>query len=295
MVHLKSVEALQNLVNDFLKKEIRADTDQALLLDAMQYSVNAGGKRLRPALTLRMIDAFNQGQQDLEMYLKAVCAVELLHTYSLIHDDLPAMDNDDLRRGLPTNHKKYGDAVAILAGDGLLTLAFQWLVDNDLNNQIARSLTMQLAKSAGPAGMVAGQVIDVSNEGKHLSYIEVQNLHAKKTGALIEYAMQAAGIMVNANQEVIKVMASFGGHYGLAFQIYDDLMDQIGTTAKMGKLIHKDDLEAKNTYPGLFGVEGTEQKLAEVLLLAQKDLTRLAKITPIKVTDFDDLLAYFKI
>jgi len=157
MVHLKSVEALQNLVNDFLKKEIRADTDQALLLDAMQYSVNAGGKRLRPALTLRMIDAFNQGQQDLEMYLKAICAVELLHTYSLIHDDLPAMDNDDLRRGLPTNHKKYGDAVAILAGDGLLTLAFQWLVDNDLNNQIARSLTMQLAKSAGPAGMVAGQ------------------------------------------------------------------------------------------------------------------------------------------
>ncbi len=292
---LTTIDELQQTIDDFLSRSIEPDTDQSLLHSAMQYSVNAGGKRLRPALTLRVIQALQRDNFELGKYLKAASALELLHTYSLIHDDLPALDNDDLRRGMPTNHKKFGDAIAILAGDGLLTLAFQWLVDNPLNDQVTRNLTLQLSHYAGPAGMVAGQVIDISNEGSQLTYPELQNLHLKKTGALIEYATQAGGIMAGATAEQQALLLSFGRHYGLAFQIYDDLMDQTSTTEQMGKAVHKDAVEEKNTYPGLFGIDGTKDKLSAVIKDAKADLEKLSAISPIKKTDFDDFLVYFKI
>lgn len=288
-----TLSELKTQIDDYLDRALPQDIDQPTLSKSMCYSVTAGGKRLRPALTLATVEMLG-GRID-ENTLRAACALELLHTYSLIHDDLPAMDNDDLRRGEPTNHVKFGAGMATLAGDGLLTLAFQWLTDNELPIEVQARLTLALAKAAGPSGMVAGQARDIEGEGKHLKLAELQYLHRQKTGALLKYAVQAGGIITEQPAAVIELLGSFGAQFGLAFQIYDDIMDVVATPEQMGKATHKDAAEHKNTYPGLLGLDGAKEQLQKALDQAIEDQDRLAKLTGRSMDSFDQFLAYFKL
>lgn len=283
----------QSLVNHFLSEKIVRSTNDDRLSEAMAYSVDAGGKRLRPLLTLATLNIL--GTAITPARLQAACALELLHTYSLIHDDLPAMDNDNLRRGKPTNHVKYGTGLAILAGDGLLTLTFEWLATAQLPINQRLALITALSHAAGPAGMVAGQATDVLNTQHHLDFEALQTLHRGKTGALIRYAMIAGGIMSEASQATMELLAKFGEAYGLAFQIYDDLMDVIGDERQMGKKVGKDAREQKNTYPGLFGVDGTVQRLSATIDEARTAISGLQETAQVNVALLTAFLDYFKI
>lgn len=288
-----SVADLKTKIDTYLAQNIQTDIDQTTLGQAMEYSLMAGGKRLRPALTLATFETLGGTLNDDVM--KAATAVELLHTYSLIHDDLPAMDNDDLRRGKPTNHKKFGDGMATLAGDGLLTLAFEWLTENNLPANTQAALTLALAKAAGPAGMVAGQARDIEGEHQHLTLDQLRYLHRQKTGAMLRYAVLAGGIISDQPATTRQLLADFGAAFGLAFQIYDDLMDVLGTTVQMGKRVHKDAGEHKNTYPGLLGVTGAEEQLHLSIKKARQLVAQLNSQTGHDFAIFNEFLAYFKL
>lgn len=283
---------LKQQVDQYLADHLATDCDQSTLEESMRYSLMAGGKRLRPTLTLAV--AHSLGQVLNEDVLRAASAVELLHTYSLIHDDLPAMDNDDLRRFLPTNHRRFGAGMATLAGDGLLTLAFQWVSDNGLPAAVRLKLVQLLSQAAGPAGMVAGQAMDIHYEGTQLPMSQLKKLHAKKTGALLRYSVLAGGVIAQASPETCDQLANFGAHYGLAFQIYDDLMDVVGSEAQMGKAVHKDAGEQKNTYPNLVGVKGTKEALNQALSAARDDKQKLTASGVGNFKLLDDFLAYFR-
>ncbi|MDO4902966.1 MAG: polyprenyl synthetase family protein [Limosilactobacillus sp.] len=288
-----SLEKLKSVVESYLATHLGKDVDQETLAQSMEYSTLAGGKRLRPTLTLATVELL--GGELSDDVIRASCALELLHTYSLIHDDLPAMDNDDLRRGEPTNHRKFGAGMATLAGDGLLTLAFQWVTGNGLPADVKADLALELAKAAGPAGMVAGQARDIEGEGQKLSLDALRYLHRQKTGALLHYALLAGGIITKQPAEVKDLLTQFGDAYGLAFQIYDDLMDVLSTAEEMGKKVGKDAGEEKNTYPGLLGVEGAKAELHQALDAAKTSQSQLAEITGQSFDAFDDFLAYFKL
>lgn len=290
---VSSISSLKEQIDEYLKQNLMADIDQPMLAASMSYSLMAGGKRLRPALTLATVEMLG-GTIDQDV-LHAATALELLHTYSLIHDDLPAMDDDDLRRGKPTNHCKFGPGMATLAGDGLLTLAFQWVTDNHLPAATRSQLAIELAKAAGPAGMVAGQARDIEGEHQHLDLPALRYLHRQKTGALLKYAVLAGGIITDQSSKIKEELAAFGAHFGLAFQIYDDLMDVLGTAEQMGKAVHKDAGEHKNTYPGLLGIDGAKQQLELALANARASQEKLAKLTGKSFAGYDQFLAYFKI
>ena len=289
----RTISELKLMIDDYLSDHLAADVDQDTLYSSMRYSLMAGGKRLRPALTLATVEMFGKSVDEDVMH--AATALELLHTYSLIHDDLPAMDDDDLRRGKPTNHCRFGAGMATLAGDGLLTLAFQWVSDNNLPAAIRAELTLALAQAAGPAGMVAGQARDIEGEGQQLSLDQLRYLHRQKTGALLRYAVLAGGIITGQPQPIKAALADFGAQFGLAFQIYDDLMDILGTTAQMGKAVHKDAGEHKNTYPGLLGTAGAEEQLHRALQAARDAQARLGELTGRSFAGYDQFLAYFKL
>ncbi|WP_367333761.1 polyprenyl synthetase family protein [Limosilactobacillus sp.] len=288
-----SLTSLKKQVNDYLAANLPKNIDQKTLSQSMNYSVMAGGKRLRPTLTLATVEML--GGQVTPAVMRAATALELLHTYSLIHDDLPAMDNDNLRRGKPTNHCKFGAGIATLAGDGLLTLAFQWITENDLPAKTRARLALTLAKAAGPAGMVAGQARDIEGEHEHLNLDQLRYLHREKTGALLHYAVVAGGIITDQDEEILRALADFGNHYGLAFQIYDDLMDVLGTVAQMGKAVGKDAGEHKNTYPGLLGIDGAKDQLHLALAHARQAQKNLAQLTRKSFAGYDQFLAYFKL
>lgn len=269
----------QPQLNTFLEQKVTADVSQASLRQSMLYSLMAGGKRLRPLLYLATIASFTDVKTS---DLQAAGAVELIHTYSLIHDDLPAMDNDDYRRGQLTNHKQFSEALAILAGDGLLTLAFQWLGELGSNPELALTTTdvaqmvTVLAQAAGPSGMVAGQVIDIEATGKKLTDLAaVAELDALKTGALLTVPLQLAAIRLKLSAEQIKALIGFGQHFGVAFQIYDDLLDYLGTEAELGKGVHKDVAAGKNTYPELLGITDAKQHLQTEINAAKASLTNV--------------------
>lgn len=287
-----SLLELRQQINDYLDAHLAADSNEAALTRAMDYSLMAGGKRLRPLLTLAVAQTL--GVAVNQEVLRAACAVELLHTYSLIHDDLPAMDNDDLRRGKPTNHRVYGAGLATLAGDGLLTLAFQWLSDNQLAPRVRLTLVRDLAIAAGPAGMVAGQARDITATGSHLSLANLKQLHREKTGALLRYAVLAGGSIAGATPAVTDALANFGWSFGLAYQIYDDLLDVTATSAEVGKATHKDAAEGKNTYPALLGVAASRQALADALGQAREQKHHLQELTGKDFAVLDDFLAYFR-
>jgi geranylgeranyl diphosphate synthase type II len=245
--------------------------------EAMRYSVFAGGKRLRPLLVLLACEAVGGEPADA---LPAAAALELIHTYSLIHDDLPAMDDDDFRRGRPTCHKVYGEAMAILAGDGLLTEAFRVLADPGAGRvPPARRLQIiaEIAEAAGSLGMVGGQATDILSEGRAIDRETLLDLHARKTGALIRVSIRAGGIAGGADAGSLAALTRYGEAVGLAFQIVDDILDIEGATEEMGKTAGSDARKHKATYPALFGLEPSRQDAARLLSEAKAALRPLGE------------------
>ncbi len=225
------------------------------LFEAMRYSLLDGGKRLRPILALGACEAVGGRVEDA---LGFACALEMIHTYSLVHDDLPCMDDDDLRRGRPTNHKVYGEAMATLAGDALLTDAFGVVARSPVARRIPAVVVetiAELAHAAGSGGMVAGQVIDLAKEGLRLNIEQLEYLHALKTGALFHISVRGGGRLGGASPEQLEHLSAYARAVGLCFQVVDDLLDVEGTAEQMGKRTQKDLQAGKNTYPGLLGVE----------------------------------------
>jgi geranylgeranyl diphosphate synthase type II len=244
-------------------------------IEAMRYSLFAGGKRIRPILCIAAGQAIgNRPDPDYEL-LPIACALECIHTYSLIHDDLPAMDNDDLRRGKPTNHILYDEAGAILAGDGLLTWAF------DLLSQGGESLLLPekrlaiiqiIARAAGSLGMVGGQALDIANEKKEFPFATLQAIHRSKTGALITASILAGAIGAGGDHSQQEALTRYGEHVGLAFQIVDDLLNATATTEQLGKAAGSDATRGKATYPAYFGIDATRQKAETAVRAALKSL-----------------------
>lgn len=240
------------------------------LYKAMNYSLMMGGKRIRPILTKAVMDSLHV---NWDPYKDIVCAIELVHTYSLVHDDLPAMDNDDYRRGNLTNHKVFGEGLAILAGDGLLTEAFSIIARNTVATpaQIQR-IVASLALGAGPAGMVGGQAFDLQSEGKLLPLEELQVLHRGKTGALFKTAVEIGLILSDASPEVSRHYMAYAESLGLLFQITDDILDVVGTVEELGKTPGSDLRQEKATYVSILGLEEAKNKANEVAQEAKRAL-----------------------
>ncbi len=249
-------------------------TEPQTLHSAMRWSLFAGGKRFRPALTLAVGAAFGA---EREMLLRTAAALEMIHTYSLIHDDLPAMDDDDLRRGLPTCHIKFDQATAILAGDALQTLAFQIVAeDQTLPAEIRARLVSEIARAAGtPSGMIAGQVLDLAGEKRVVTDAELEVIHRAKTGALIVVAARCAAIIGAAKENELNLISTFAAQLGLLFQITDDLLDITATAEDLGKTPGKDARAKKATYPALYGLREAQNLAVEA---HQKCLVALEQI-----------------
>jgi geranylgeranyl diphosphate synthase type II len=234
------------------------------LVEAIEYSLLAGGKRLRPTLVLETFRACGGNEAGRATALSAAAAIELIHTFSLVHDDLPAMDDDDLRRGRPTNHKVFGDAMAILAGDAMVTLAFQVLA-SDAGAGASAALVRELASAAGPEGMIGGQVLDMDGERRGLSLDELRRVHRMKTGALLTAACRMGAVAAGATQSQVASVSEYGKQLGIAFQIVDDVLDVTSTPEQLGKATNKDAGRGKNTYPALLGLEKSKQAAREHL------------------------------
>lgn len=231
------------------------------LKKAMIYSLTAGGKRIRPVLLFAALDTLGE---DETKGISIAAGLEMIHTYSLIHDDLPAMDNDDLRRGKPTNHKIFGEATAVLAGDGLLTFAFQIVAaDPVLDSTVKNKVIALLAAAAGPEGMVGGQEDDLEAESKALTLDELMSVHRRKTGRLIRFPVEAAAVIAGASQVQVHALEGYADHLGLAFQIGDDILDIAGKEEDLGKPVGSDLINHKNTYVSLLTMEGAREQLAQ--------------------------------
>ncbi|MGZ4988278.1 MAG: polyprenyl synthetase family protein [Limisphaerales bacterium] len=239
-----------------------ATTKPATIHKAMRYSLFAGGKRMRPALTLAAADACGGKWNDT---LPLACAVECIHAYSLIHDDLPAMDNDDFRRGKPTNHKVFGEGIAVLAGDALLTEAFALAAKaKGWPRYSHQQIVAELAYAAGSLQLIAGQVADLEGEGKKTSAEQLRYIHERKTSALLCASARLGGMSANCNAAQLKALTSFGYHVGLAFQVIDDILDVTKTTEELGKTAGKDVAAQKATYPSIVGLEKSRKIAAEL-------------------------------
>nr|WP_236686934.1 farnesyl diphosphate synthase [Ornithinibacillus contaminans] len=254
------------------------------LKKSMLYSLEAGGKRLRPILMLASFEAYSS---QVEKIFSSAVALEMIHTYSLIHDDLPAMDDDDFRRGLPTNHRAFDEATAILAGDALLTYSFEIITNDPLLTDKEKVWIVQLlSRASGPSGMVAGQLLDMEAENKQVSLEQLERIHKLKTGELLRFAVTAGAYLGNATKEQITHLEKFSYYLGLIFQVQDDILDVMGDTAKLGKTVGSDESNNKSTYPKLLGLEGaiakkkhyTEQA-KELLKQANADTSRLSELT----------------
>ena len=255
--------ATSELVNEKLDRLVPAsEIEPQKLHRAIRWSLFAGGKRFRPALTIAVGNCFGVKTEKL---LTTAAALEMIHTYSLVHDDLPAMDDDSIRRGQPTCHVKFDEATAILAGDVLQTLAFQSIAeDENLAAETKMRLVAEIARAAGtPAGMVAGQVFDLAAEGKTISGGELQRIHERKTGAMILAAARAGAIIAEASEKELSAVSIYAAELGLLFQIVDDLLDVSGTAEDLGKTPGKDARASKATYPALYGVERAQKLAAE--------------------------------
>jgi len=270
-------------IKDYIKA-VAAEVDAALerflpsaermpqnLHKAMRYSVFAGGKRVRPVLAMAACDAVGGERQYV---LAAACAIEMIHTYSLIHDDLPAMDDDDFRRGQPTNHKVFGEANAILAGDALLTEAFVLLANDsvDIDPEIRRQVIQIIARASGSAGMVGGQVVDMESEGKAIDLPLLEYIHIHKTGALIRAAIEVGALLGGADKEQLASLSRFGELAGLAFQIADDILDVTASQEDLGKDAGSDEARGKATYVSLLGLPQARQRADELRGLALESL-----------------------
>jgi geranylgeranyl diphosphate synthase, type II len=244
-------------------------TEPATIHRAMRYSLFAGGKRIRPILC---IEAARTVTDTCDGVASAACALELIHTYSLIHDDLPALDNDDYRRGKLTNHKVFGDAIAILAGDALLTLAFRVLAEVPSTPERAIRLVAELATASGTAGgMIGGQVADLEGEGKPPEAALLETIHRAKTGALLRASLRLGAIYAGASEEQYRALSCYGEHIGLAFQIVDDILDVEESSEALGKTAGKDAAQQKITFPAVYGLERSRE-------MAQEECTRAHQV-----------------
>lgn len=255
------------LVNGALEKySILHNTPEGNIYRAMQYSLTAGGKRLRPVLALAVCEMLDGNEYDVLPY---ACAIEMIHTYSLIHDDLPAMDNDDYRRGIPTSHKVFGEAMAILTGDALLNYAFEVMLGHSLANQDKlpeRVKAMEIiAVSAGIRGMIGGQVVDLESEGKNITAATLEYMHRCKTGALIKAPVLSAAVLCRAGEREYGSLEEYAGNIGLAFQIKDDILDVEGSLENMGKRAGSDAANDKSTFVTLYGMDESGRLLSEAV------------------------------
>lgn len=243
------------------------------LYEAIRYSMFAGGKRLRPILALSVVELLGR---DVTRFENLFVSLECIHTYSLIHDDLPAMDNDDLRRGMPTSHKKFGEAMAILAGDGLLTYAFELLVEpafiRMFQAEHALKCSHHVACAAGAAGMVGGQQIDVSSGGTLATEADLQHMHTLKTARLLSASVTAPAILAGCHEAILRQLTTYGDSIGIAFQIFDDILNVVGNSDEMGKAAGSDEKLGKTTYPKLMGLDGARSRAKELCEKAKASL-----------------------
>lgn len=248
----EKARVIDHALDNYLPPEM---APPGVIHQAIRYSVLSGGKRLRPALVMGAAEAVGGKAENV---ITAACGIELIHCYSLIHDDLPAMDNDDLRRGRPTNHKVFGEAIAILAGDALLTLGFELLAMAGMSDSVSPKdclrVIAEVAAAAGTEGMVGGQVIDITSQETGGSPELVRQIHQKKTAALFVASVSAGAILSGASEEQLAALTMYGKKFGLAFQVTDDILDVVGDTSKMGKTVGVDAKKRKLTYPGIFGL-----------------------------------------
>lgn len=244
----------------------------AQVMESMRYSLFAGGKRLRPILLMAAADAVGS---DGQRFLQSACALEMIHTYSLIHDDLPAMDDDDYRRGRLTNHKVFGEGMAILAGDGLLTLAFETLLSQPgVTPDVLVRVTREVAQAAGPSGMVGGQAIDLGSEGQQPSPEVMKLMHRLKTGALFRASLRAGAMLGGGSDEDVRGLTDYAEQFGLAFQITDDILDVTGTEAVLGKPIGSDEKNNKATYVSVYSLPAAQRMAQEAVTDAVAALGR---------------------
>jgi len=250
----------RGIVDKALESYFKSEGPLSDLISAMEYSLLAGGKRLRPILCMAGAEAVGGMYGDV---LPVACALEMIHTYSLIHDDLPLMDDDDMRRGKPTNHKVFGDAVALLAGDGLLTEAFCLMASSRTKDEIPPSILLNvielIARAAGYRGMVGGQTADIQSEGKKVGISTVKFIHTHKTGSLITASVASGAILGGGRKSQIQAITAYGRHIGLAFQISDDILNVEGNSTAMGKSVGSDEQRGKITYPAVAGLKESKE------------------------------------
>lgn len=289
--YMKEIE--MKLVDSFSTSVPETWNIPASLRDSMEYSLLAGGKRLRPLLVIAAAEAIG-GQR--EAAIPIAQAVEMIHTYSLIHDDLPAMDNDDFRRGKPTNHNVFGEAMAILAGDGLLTHAFHQIVQASRLHNVPAEATLdiieELAIFAGPSGMVGGQVADMQGEQGITDLETLQYIHQHKTGDLIVFSLKAGGRVSGASEAQLAALAKFGQCIGLAFQIRDDILDLVGDEGKLGKKVQSDVKQEKVTYPYFIGLEASQAELERLTLAAKEAVSDGSIPFPERLLQIADFLTH---
>lgn len=273
MTRNEKLEKIGLTIEDFYKsQQVSSDLAEVIL-----YSVQAGGKRIRPLLLLELIQAF--GLELAEAHYQVAAALEMIHTGSLIHDDLPAMDDDDYRRGRLTSHKKFGEDMAILAGDSLFLDPYGLLARSELPSQVKVDLISELSLAAGSFGMVAGQVLDMQGEGQAISLEDLKTIHANKTGKLLTYPFVAAGLIVQAQQSILDKLRRIGELLGLAFQVRDDFLDVTASFEELGKTPQKDLAAAKSTYPAFLGLDGAKNFFNQTLDEAVDILTDLEEKT----------------
>ncbi|MDE5780956.1 MAG: polyprenyl synthetase family protein [Lachnospiraceae bacterium] len=270
----KRTKWVENVIEEFLPNE---DTKQKIVMEAMNYSVRAGGKRLRPLLLSEMSEMFGMDKENVKPFM---AVMEYIHTYSLVHDDLPAMDNDEYRRGRKTTHKQFGEAIGILAGDALLNYAFETGINAILTFEYPKRAVAALAviaSKSGIYGMIGGQTVDIISEGKQLDKDTLDYINELKTGALIEASMMAGAILAGADEEEIFTIERAASKIGQAFQIQDDVLDVISTTKELGKPVHSDEKNCKSTYVNLMDVDKAKdevKRLSDEAVLELKSLKR---------------------
>lgn len=268
------VNKIEQILNEYMPKE---EGYQKKIFESMNYSLKAGGKRLRPILTLEACKIVGGEEEDAIAF---AVAIEMIHTYSLIHDDLPALDNDDLRRGRKTNHKVYGEAMAILAGDGLLNYAYEIMLKESIGkNDPEKYLKAinEIAKSAGIYGMIGGQVVDIESEGKKIDMDKLDFIHMNKTAAIIIGCMRAGAIIGNATDKQLEDITKYAKNIGLSFQIVDDILDIVGDEAKLGKNVGSDIDNEKSTYPSLIGLEKSKEVANQLIKEAKASINQISK------------------
>ncbi|MBM7320243.1 polyprenyl synthetase family protein [Streptococcus suis] len=282
------LQRLEEAMADFYQTQVAERLNQSVL-----YSLQAGGKRIRPLLLLTILESF--GMELKQAHYQVAACVELIHTGSLIHDDLPAMDNDDYRRGRLTNHKVYDEATAILAGDSLFLDPFGFLAQVDLLAETILALVRELSQASGTFGMVAGQVLDMAGEGKDLTLEQLQAIHANKTGKLLTFPFVAAGLIAEQSNAVINHLRQAGQLVGLAFQVRDDILDVTATFEEIGKTPQKDVMAEKSTYPALMGLEASKVFLEDSLNQAINELDQVAKQVPFSTEKIKEIIESLRI